>query len=91
MTFEMQQLRLCHWSAMGSTQPHHAARPKAVCSVHAGSHDPGYFEHILGLMHSTSLTPSGQSLATTEDPADLLWELPCLHRLLAMNQRKMTS
>jgi hypothetical protein len=43
MTFETLQLRPCHWPTMGSTQPHHAARPKAVCSVHAGTHDPGCF------------------------------------------------
>jgi hypothetical protein len=71
MTFETPQLRPCYWSTMGSTQPHHAARPKAVCSVHAGTHDPGYFEHILGLLHSKSLTLSGQSPAKPKDPADL--------------------
>lgn len=76
MTFEIPPLRPCYWSIMGSTQPHHAVRPKAVCSVHAGSHDPSYFEHFLGLLHSKSLTPSGQSLAEPEDPADLFWGYP---------------
>jgi hypothetical protein len=62
--------------------------PESSVLLHAGTHDPGYFEHILGLLHSKSLTPSGQSPAKTEDPADLFLGLSCLHRFLAMNQRK---
>jgi hypothetical protein len=91
MTFETPQLRPCHWPTIVSTQPRHAARPKPSVLLHAGSHDPGYFEHIPGLLHSESLTPSGQSPAKTEDPADLFLGLPCPHRLLAMSERKMTS
>jgi hypothetical protein len=63
MTFERPQLRPCHWPTMGSTQPHHA-RPK-LCMQ--GPTTLAIFEHILGLLHSKPLTPSGQSPAASED------------------------
>jgi hypothetical protein len=72
MTFERPQLRPCHWPTMGSTQPHHA-RPK-LCMQ--GPTTLAIFEHILGLLHSKSLTPSGQSPAKPEDPADLFGGYP---------------